>query len=140
MKLFLNHTRVSFKKCKRLVAMAETLKTIKYFKKYVKEKDVMKKCVKLSEKFAKEEILGAYIAGRNLEDCEFDSPCFLKYKNDETDFINFMECPAVEEGMFECGNCKSKKVYTMSKQTRAGDEATTVFAKCINCKKSWIVN
>lgn len=120
--------------------MAQTLKNIKYFKKHVKNSSDVKKCVELSETFDKEEILGALINGKNLEECEFKSSCFKKYQKDETDFINFMECPAVEEGMFQCGKCKSKKVYTMSKQTRAGDEATTVFAKCIDCKKSWVVN
>ena len=36
----------------------------------------------------------------------------------------------VEEGVLECNKCGSKKTFSYSKQTRAGDEATTVFATC----------
>lgn len=75
-----------------------------------------------------------------VKDCGFDSDCFEKYKNDENAYLNFLECPEVEEGMFECRKCKSKKIFTTSKQTRSGDESTTVFARCSNCKFGWIAN
>ena len=36
----------------------------------------------------------------------------------------------IEEGVMECTKCGSKKTYSYTKQTRGGDEATTVFAIC----------
>ncbi|QIH04916.1 transcription elongation factor S-II [Dasineura jujubifolia toursvirus 2a] len=100
-----------------------------------------------------DEILGKYILYQNTPiknintmyqnlstNIGFDSICFDKYKNDENCYLNFLECPEVDEGMFECRKCKSKKIFTMSKQTRSGDEATTVFARCSQCKFGWIVN
>jgi len=43
----------------------------------------------------------------------------------------------IEEGVLECGNCGSKKTYSYTKQTRSGDESTTVFAVCCNCRSKW---
>lgn len=44
----------------------------------------------------------------------------------------------VADGIFQC-KCGSKKVMSFSKQTRSGDESTTVFASCTVCKNKWIV-
>lgn len=50
---------------------------------------------------------------------------------------NFIENPfEVEEGVMEC-KCGSKKTISFSKQIRSGDEGTTVFAKCVDCGKTW---
>jgi DNA-directed RNA polymerase subunit M/transcription elongation factor TFIIS len=47
---------------------------------------------------------------------------------------NFIENPpVVEEGVIECGKCKSKRTFSFNKQTRSGDEAVTVFVRCANC-------
>ena len=43
----------------------------------------------------------------------------------------------VDEGVLECNKCGSNKTFSYSKQTRSGDEATTVFATCSNCGTSW---
>jgi DNA-directed RNA polymerase subunit M/transcription elongation factor TFIIS len=52
---------------------------------------------------------------------------------------NFIENPfEVDEGVLECSKCGSKKTFSFSKQTRGGDEGTTVFAQCTNCGKKWI--
>jgi len=51
---------------------------------------------------------------------------------------NFILCPfEVDEGVLECNKCGSKKTFSYSKQTRSGDESTTVFATCVQCKSSW---
>ena len=42
----------------------------------------------------------------------------------------------IEEGVLECGKCGSLKTYSYTKQTRSGDESTTVFAICSNCNNS----
>lgn len=47
---------------------------------------------------------------------------------------NFIENPPiVEEGVIECGKCKSKRTFSFNKQTRSGDEAVTVFVRCADC-------
>ena len=43
----------------------------------------------------------------------------------------------VEEGVLECYKCGSNKTYSYTKQTRSGDEATTVFAVCTQCGDKW---
>ncbi len=37
----------------------------------------------------------------------------------------------------ECPECKHKKAFYWSKQTRAGDEPETLFYKCEKCKHQW---
>ena len=57
-----------------------------------------------------------------------------KIKEEESFIITPFE---IEEGVLECGKCGSKKTYSYTKQTRSGDESTTVFAVCCNCNNSW---
>lgn len=80
------------------------------------------------------------INGTLTEQLGFKSKCFEKYQKEEELYLNLLECPDIEEGMFECLKCKSKKIFTVSKQVRRGDEATTVFAKCSECANTWVVN
>jgi len=48
--------------------------------------------------------------------------------------------PEVEEGVLECPKCCSMRVFSFPLQTRSGDESTTVFAKCAECKHDWQAN
>ena len=57
-----------------------------------------------------------------------------KIKEEESFIIKPFE---IEEGVLECGKCGSKKTYSYTKQTRSGDESTTVFAICCNCNSKW---
>lgn len=43
----------------------------------------------------------------------------------------------VEEGVLECGKCNSNRTLSYTKQTRGGDESTTVFAVCYDCNNRW---
>lgn len=43
----------------------------------------------------------------------------------------------VDEGVLECGKCCSNKTISYTKQTRSGDESTSVFALCYNCNNKW---
>ena len=51
------------------------------------------------------------------------------------DFIN--NPYTIDEGVLECEKCGSKKTISTTKQTRSGDESTTVFAMCISCNSKW---
>ena len=43
----------------------------------------------------------------------------------------------VEEGIFQCRKCKSRKTEYYSLQTRSADEPMTNFITCLNCKNRW---
>jgi len=68
----------------------------------------------------------------------FNSNCFTDVQQLITEQHNFIENPfEVEEGVLQCNKCGSKKTFSFSKQTRGGDEGTTVFAQCANCGARW---
>ena len=57
------------------------------------------------------------------------------------EYNNFIIKPfEVDEGVLTCNKCNSNKTYSYTKQTRSGDESTTVFAICSNCNARWTVN
>lgn len=63
---------------------------------------------------------------------------YLKYQEEQDDYI---ENPfEIVEGIFQCIRCNSNRVFSYSKQTRAGDEGTTVYAQCSVCKNKWIAS
>lgn len=41
--------------------------------------------------------------------------------------------PEIDEGVIQCKRCRSKRTFSFSKQTRRGDESTTVFVRCSQC-------
>ena len=43
----------------------------------------------------------------------------------------------VEEGIYVCRNCASKRTIATSRQTRSLDEPSTIFVTCVSCKFSW---
>ena len=43
----------------------------------------------------------------------------------------------VEEGVFQCKACGSRRVYSYTKQDRSCDEGTSVYAQCVACKAKW---
>lgn len=45
----------------------------------------------------------------------------------------------IEEGIVQC-RCGSKRVYSVSIQTRAADEPMSVHAMCTECKFQWTQN
>lgn len=52
--------------------------------------------------------------------------------------LDFIETPfEAVESIMTC-KCGSKKVLTFNKQTRGGDEGTSVFCKCITCGSKWM--
>lgn len=43
----------------------------------------------------------------------------------------------VEEGIFQCKKCKSRKTEYYSLQTRSADEPMTNYITCLDCKNRW---
>jgi len=43
----------------------------------------------------------------------------------------------IEDGIFQCKKCKSRKTTYYSLQTRSSDEPMTNFITCIECKNRW---
>jgi len=43
----------------------------------------------------------------------------------------------VEEGVFQCKKCETRRVFSYSKQDRASDEGTSVYCFCMVCKSKW---
>lgn len=55
--------------------------------------------------------------------------------SEQNDFIqNPFE---VEEGVFQCKACGSRRVYSYTRQDRSCDEGTSVYAQCVACKTKW---
>ena len=59
---------------------------------------------------------------------------YNKQQEEDSFIMNPFE---VVEGALQC-KCGSKRTISHTKQTRGGDESTTVFAKCMACKNTWV--
>jgi len=63
---------------------------------------------------------------------------FIQKEKEQEDYvINPFEA---EEGVVQCVKCKSMKVYSVSRQTRAADEPMTTVSVCTTCKHKWSQN
>lgn len=51
--------------------------------------------------------------------------------------VNEMESNVYPEVQIVCPNCKNKKAYFWTVQTRASDESETKFYKCTKCGHTW---
>lgn len=80
----------------------------------------------LIEKLESKEILSRDLASLSPEDIFPDN-----WKN-----IEFVD-DNVEDGIFQCKKCKSRKTTYYSLQTRSSDEPMTNFITCIECKNRW---
>lgn len=71
----------------------------------------------------------------------WDHPMYDEYHSKTKERDEYLLNPIkVEEGLFTCDNCGSKRTYSFAKQTRGGDEKTTIFVSCANlhdCGKQW---
>tara|TARA_Y100001972_G_C7645725_1_gene324502 strand:- start:1012 stop:1425 length:414 start_codon:yes stop_codon:yes gene_type:complete len=63
---------------------------------------------------------------------------YKEYREKIKEHDGFLVRPfEVDEGVLECGKCGSNKTISYTKQTRSGDEATSVFALCYECNNKW---
>ena len=69
---------------------------------------------------------------------QFNTDEFYNYQKEIDELDDFLNNPfEVDEGVLTCNKCGSNKTYSYTKQTRGGDESTTVFAMCSNCQARW---
>ena len=69
---------------------------------------------------------------------QFNTEEFFNYQKEIDELDDFLNNPfEVDEGVLTCNKCSSNKTYSYTKQTRGGDESTTVFAMCSNCQARW---
>lgn len=61
-----------------------------------------------------------------------------KARQEQDDYIS--NPPEVEEGVVECHRCGSRRVFSVSIQTRAPDEPMSTKAHCLECKNKWVQN
>lgn len=63
---------------------------------------------------------------------------YEQYKMEVQEIDSFLLNPfEVDEGVLTCNKCGSNRTFSYSKQTRGGDESTTVFAICSHCQNKW---
>ena len=68
----------------------------------------------------------------------WNRPIFSKVRNSMKEQDNFLANPyEIEEGVLQCGKCKSNRTLSYAKQVRSADEGTTIFAECIECGNRW---
>ena len=71
------------------------------------------------------------------------SAIYAPYAEEERkDIMNLTKPIEVEEGIYKCPKCKSKKTHHYSRQMRSADEPSTTFITCANsaCQYKWKMN
>lgn len=101
-------------------------------------------------KYTAYETIGNIINGEELKsilsniksgNVNWNSPFYTEILEQQKEQDDYIENPfEIVEGIFQCVKCNSSKVFSYSKQTRAGDEGSTVFAQCAVCKNKWIAS
>ena len=72
------------------------------------------------------------------KDYLFNTNEYKNFKKKLEEMDNFLMKPfEVDEGVLTCNKCNSNKTFSYTKQTRSGDESTTVFVVCSNCNAKW---
>ena len=68
----------------------------------------------------------------------FDNNIYSPIKNKFEEIDHYIINPIeVEEGVIECGKCKSKKTFSYQIQTRSCDESSSTISQCVNCGNKW---
>jgi len=71
----------------------------------------------------------------------FNHSSFSQFIQKEKEQEDYVKNPfEAEEGVVQCVKCKSMKVYSVSRQTRAADEPMTTVSVCTACKHKWSQN
>ena len=71
----------------------------------------------------------------------WDSEIYTNISNKIKEFDDYLVKPfEVVEGVIECQKCRSKKTFSVQKQTRSSDEPFTTFSRCSECNFQWVYN
>lgn len=71
----------------------------------------------------------------------FDSPVFDEARRQEREELDSMiRDVEVEESIYTCPRCHSKKIRVRPVQDRAGDESQSVRYVCVRCRYGWKVS
>ena len=124
-------------------------KNVKVIEKHILNTCIAKKCTPIEESY-KQLVISVCVQiqqGNSLQDVLdtikqgnvlWDDTSMSEYKHKLEEQDNFLENPfEIEDGVIECNKCGSKRTYSYTKQTRSGDEATTVFSVCAECGAKW---
>ena len=88
--------------------------------------DLKNKDINLVHKIESKQIFSKDIAGLSPEEIFPENWKHVEFVDDN-----------VEDGIFQCKKCKSRKTTYYSLQTRSSDEPMTNFITCIECKNRW---
>ena len=124
-------------------------KNINIMEKHILNICLQKKCRSCEESY-NQLIISVYIRIKGGEDLKsilkdikdgrvlWDDPNMDEHRQKLEEQDEFLENPfEIEDGVIECNKCGSKRTYSYTKQTRSGDEATTVFSVCAKCGAKW---
>lgn len=68
----------------------------------------------------------------------YSTDFYKKQRTEEEEFNKSIRFGTnIEDGIYECPNCHSKKTVSQSKQTSASDEEIKAKIFCYSCKKIW---
>ena len=62
-------------------------------------------------------------------------------RNKQKEYDDYLNNPfQLKKGLLPCEKCKSDRTMSSFKQDRGGDEGTSVYSQCLDCKHKWRVN
>jgi DNA-directed RNA polymerase subunit M/transcription elongation factor TFIIS len=62
-------------------------------------------------------------------------------RNKQKEYDDYLNNPfQLKKGLLPCEKCKSERTMSTFKQDRGGDEGTSVYSQCLDCKHKWRVN
>ena len=69
----------------------------------------------------------------------FEHPVFDSAREKVKHVMRQLEKPqeALENSLYICFKCGSKKIFSIAKQVRSTDEGMTVFNECRDCRNKW---
>lgn len=75
------------------------------------------------------------------EKINYDHEDFELTQNKQKEYDDYLVNPfKLEKGLMPCEKCKSDRTMSSFKQDRGGDEGTSVYSQCLDCKHKWRVN
>ena len=71
----------------------------------------------------------------------WDTPIFKGIENKQAQFLQSLTKQInVEQSVYECPKCKSRKIKVRNEQKRSGDESATSTYQCIACSTVWEIS